>query len=435
MVWCGGIFLYARGDASHWLHVRLQGRPAHRPHSFALPSPRSSRAPSCLSPGAHGALVLDLGSLPGPHAFVSLSTPWVPPTVTCALARTASARILPMPVPMPLAAPTLADRTPLHSMRCVAACLVACSRPCVSFPCPCPFPAPCSCRALRCPCSVPLCCRWPRRLAHAFALAPCRVRPSLPLVHVLTHSPSRLPSPAPRSRGRHPAPPARCPPLPDDAPGVLLPPYLRQCDAWRRTLGRRGKAALGGYGFGSLVWVWLGLVWAWYFAPSLPSAAAAAAPGEAPGARAGATPRAGDVPGAAVVAAARLAGAAVSASFEPGAPSWGGAAGLAAWAAGAVSSAGAGPRVDSSMSAGAAGSCPAGGLISTAASASACSSRSARVSPAHPGETGERERDRRWWRSSCLGEPSESDITDILVGMRGGRCALPTTSWCICVVP
>ena len=132
------------------------------------------------------------------------------------------------------------------------------------------------------------------------------------------------------------------PPLPDHAPGVLLPPQLRQRDAWRRTLGRRGvtgrgcpvgKAALGGYGLGGLVWVWLGLVWARYFAPSLPSAAAAAAPGEAPGARAGATSRAGGVPGAAVGAAARLAGAAVSAPCAPGVPSGGGAAGLAAWAA------------------------------------------------------------------------------------------------------
>ena len=34
-----------------------------------------------------------------------------------------------------------------------------------------------------------------------------------------------------------------------------------------------------------------------------------------------------------------------------------------------------------------------------------------------------------------LGEPSEPDITDDLVGMRGGRCALPTTSWCLSVVP
>ena len=44
-------------------------------------------------------------------------------------------------------------------------------------------------------------------------------------------------------------------------------------------------------------------------------------------------------------------------------------------------------------------------------------------------------RDRRWWRSSYWGGPSESDITVILVGMRGGRCALSTTSRCICVVP
>ena len=79
--------------------------------------------------------------------------------------------------------------------------------------------------------------------------------------------------------------------------------------------------------------------------------------------------------------------------------------------------------------------CPAGGPTGTAASASLRSSRSAGVSPAHSGETGERERDRRWWRLSRWGEPSESDITVILVGMRGGRYTLPTTSRCISVVP
>ena len=146
-------------------------------------------------------------------------------------------------------------------------------------------------------------------------------------------------------------------------------------------------------------------------------------------------PRAGGAPRAVVGAAARLAGAAVSPPCAPGAPSGGGAAGLAAWAAGAVSSAGAGPRVDGPVSADAAPGCPAGGPTGTAASASRRSSRSARVSPAHPGETGEREQDRRWWRWSCWGEPSESDILVILAGMRGGRCAHPTTSWCICVVP
>ena len=118
-----------------------------------------------------------------------------------------------------------------------------------------------------------------------------------------------------------------------------------------------------------------------------------------------------------------------------GSPARGGAAGLAAWAAEAVTSAGSGSRVDRPVSAEAARGCPAGGQTSTAASASLRSSRSAGVSPAHSGETVEWKRDRRWWRSSRWGEPSESDITVIPVGMRGCRCALPTISWCISVVP
>ena len=244
----------------------------------------------------------------------------------------------------------------------------------------------------------------------------------------------------------------------------------------RTCRARPGGKGLGGNCFGGLVWVWVGLAWARYFALSLPTAAAAAAAGKAPVARAGsvlrfrgvlgvaawpaeavarpagaavatprvpsslssaaaaalgdapgscagATPRVGGVPGAAVGAAAWLAGAAVSASCASGAPSRGGAAGLVAWAAGAVTSAGSGSRAGG------------GGPTSTAASASLCSSRSARVSPVHSGEAGERERDRRWWRSSRWGEPSESAITVILVGMRGGRRALPTTSWCISAVP
>ena len=235
---------------------------------------------------------------------------------------------------------------------------------------------------------------------------------------------------------------------------------------------------------GGLVWVRLGLMSARYFAPSLPTAAAAAAPGEAPGARAGSVPRvrsvpgatawparavarlagaaistpgalfpptsaaaaapgscagatpcAGGAPGAAVGAAARPAWAAVSAPLAPAAPSRGGAAGLAAWAAGAVSSAGSGPWVDGPVSAEAARGCPAGVPTGIAASASLRSSRSSWVSPAHPGGTGERERDQRWWRSCRWGEPLESNITCILVGLRGGRCALLTTSRCIRVVP
>ena len=234
--------------------------------------------------------------------------------------------------------------------------------------------------------------------------------------------------------------------------------------------------------------MWVGLAWARYFAPSLPPAAAAAAAGEAPVARAGsvprfcgvlgaavwpaeavaqlagaaaatprappplpiaaaaalgdapgsctgATPRVSGVPGAAVGTAALLVGAAVSALRASGAPSRGGAAGLAVWAAGAVTSAGSDSWVDGSVSAEAAWGCPAGGPTGTAAPASHRSSRSAGVSPAPFGVTGERERDRRWWRSSRWGEPSEPDISVILVGMRGGRCVLPTTSRCISVVP
>ena len=234
--------------------------------------------------------------------------------------------------------------------------------------------------------------------------------------------------------------------------------------------------------------MWVGLAWAQYFAPSLPTAAAAAAAGEAPVARAGsvprfcgvlgaaewpaeavarlagaavasprapsrlpsaaaaalgdapgscagASPRVGGVPGAAVGATAWLAGAAVSAPRASGAPSRGVVAGLAVWAAGAVTSASSGSCVDDPVSAEAARGCPAGGPTGTAASASLRSSRSAGVSPAYSGDTGERERDRRWWLSSGWGEPSESDITVIVVGMRGGRCALPTTSRCISVVP
>ena len=52
-----------------------------------------------------------------------------------------------------------------------------------------------------------------------------------------------------------------------------------------------GKAAFAGYGLGGLVRVWLSLVWERYLVPSLPSARAAAAPGEALGARAGPVPR------------------------------------------------------------------------------------------------------------------------------------------------
>ena len=206
------------------------------------------------------------------------------------------------------------------------------------LPVPLLFPRAVSCvplsaaRALACPvflCSpaaaglgvlpVPL----PSLLAVCALACPLRPFPGAP--PVASHSSLRIPV----------AGTLRCPctvpRLLDHAPGVLLPPQLRQRDARQRTCGRRGadrqRPPLG------LVWVWLGLVWARYFATSLPSAAAAAAPVQALGAHGGPVPRAGSVPGDAVWpagAVARLAGDAVSAPCAPGASSWGGAEGAAA---------------------------------------------------------------------------------------------------------
>ena len=204
--------LDAGGDAPHRLHVRLPGRPAPPPlpslrHLPAAPVPR----PVCPR-GPTAPLPLPLGPFPAPTPLSPcprrgsrplLPAPWPAP---------------PAPVffPCPCSCPWLRPRSPTVPRSTPSAPwppgLGRCSRPCVSFSCPSPFPAPCSRRAVRCPCPVPLRCRWPWRLAHTFALAPCRVRPGLPPALSLWHSPCRLPSPAPRSRGRHPAPPARCPP-------------------------------------------------------------------------------------------------------------------------------------------------------------------------------------------------------------------------------
>ena len=297
----------------------------------------------------------------------------------------------------------------------------------------------------------------------------------------------------------------------------------------RTCRARPGGKGLGGNCLGQLVWVWVGLAWARYFALSLPTAAAAAAAGEAPVARVGFFPRLRGVLGVAAwpaEAVARPAGAAVA---TPRAPSSFSSAAVAAAGEVPVARAGSVPplsrraggrgvvgpgggaarrgrgrnpsrallallcgcgsllrcarllrrgyppcrrraggrgrgrgvarwgcglrflRVRGPLPGRGGGACCLGGggghlgwprlpgrrrpPTSTAASASLRSSRSARVSPVHSGEAGERERDRRWGRSSRWGEPSESAITVILVGMRGGRRALPTTSWCISAVP
>ena len=102
---------------------------------------------------------------------------------------------------------------------------------------------------------------------------------------------------------------------------------------------------------------------------------------------------------------------------------------------GAASPAVTGSGAGGSGSLGAARGCSAGGPTGTAASASCRSSCCGGAYPAHPGETGGREQDQAWWRTSRLGEPSESDIAVILVGMRGCRRARPTTSQCIGGVP
>ena len=106
-----------------------------------------------------------------------------------------------------------------------------------------------------------------------------------------------------------------------------------------------GGKGLGGNCLGGLVWVWVGLAWARYFALSLPTAAAAAAAGEAPVARAGSFTRFRGVLGAAAwpaEAVARLAGAAVA---NPRAPSSLPSAAAAALGGAPGSCAGATPRV------------------------------------------------------------------------------------------
>ena len=150
------------------------------------------------------------------------------------------------------------------------------------------------------------------------------------------------------------------------------------------------------------------------WAPCLLSCAAAAALGDASGSCAGAAPLAGGVPGAAAGAAAWL--AAVSASCASGR---GGAAGLAAWAAGAAVLGW--PRFPGRRR------------------------RSDHRRLRQPPLLALREGLPRplWGGDGGAGAgpavvavvPPEGPIAVTLVGMRGGRRALPTTSWCISAVP
>ena len=378
--------LDAGGDAPHRLHVRLRRRPAPRPPPFYPPSPPGSHAPSCLSLGARGALALALRPPSGPHASVTLPVPLVPPPVNHALDCTAGARARPVPVPLPLAAAALAQRPSLRPMH-----LGALPAPLRALPVPWPLlrslpcVAPSAARALSPSAASGL--GAPSVFA-PLLLAACAPARSLcvPLgtSPVASCPPLRAPVAGTQLCLR------AVPSFLDHAPGVPLPLQLRQRDARRRALGCRGAdvlrpprgEGLGGEGLGGagvgVAGVGAGAVLCalpahcfccggrWRGAcgpcgvrpspswrpggrgvagrgggaarpgrgrndcdPSLLPSAAAAALGDAPGCCAGATPRVGGVPGAAVGAAAWLARAAVSAPRASGAPSRGGAAGLA----------------------------------------------------------------------------------------------------------
>ena len=110
-------------------------------------------------------------------------------------------------------------------------------------------------------------------------------------------------------------------------------------------------------------------------------------------------------------------------SCGSGAPPASGAAGAAAWVAGAASRAGTSSGDAGSRSLGVAWGCPASGPTGTAASSSLLSSRSAAVSPAHPGKREERERDWRWrW----------SDIVATLSGACGVPFLSPPSASVVC---
>ena len=104
-------------------------------------------------------------------------------------------------------------------------------------------------RAPRCPCSAPLRCRWPLRLAPALALAQaCPLRSSLGTPPVASRPPLRAPVAGTLPR----LPP---PPLPDDAPGAccrrscgsVTPGGIRTGAGGQTGRGlTSGKAALGG---------------------------------------------------------------------------------------------------------------------------------------------------------------------------------------------
>ena len=437
--------LDAGGDATHRLHVRLRGRPAPRPPPFGQPSPPGSHALSRLSLGARGALALALGPFPAP--------------CPCRGSRP------PSPTPWPVRSPTAPRPAPWT--------WAPCPRPCAPFPCPGPFPAPCP--QSRCP--LPALCPPPAAaplLPAARALA-CSLRALLGTSPVASCPPLRAPVAGTQLCLR------ALPSFLDHASGVPLSLQLRQRDARRRALGRRGAdvpcpprgeglrgellrgagVGVGGVGVGAVL-------------RALPAHCCCCG-GRRRGARGpcGVRPplsrRAGGrgVAGRGGGAARRGRGCNPSRAllallcgcgsprrcarflrrgYPPcrrgaggrgrgslglrsplpvrlGPPPAAGAAGLAAPASVAVTSAGSGSRASG------------GGPTSTTClrQPPLLALREGLPRPLRGG--GGAGAAPAVWRSSRWGDPSESAITVILVGMRGGRRALPTTSWCISAVP
>ena len=354
-------------------------------NALPTPGPRPWCALPCLPPCP---CLVFLPLSPAPLPFPQPLTP-VPFPCPCLCPSTcpASLLLLPAPLPVPCACPP-----PLPLALCPCPCPLPC--PVSLLPLPVPLPVPCACPPLLpqavAPCPCPCCLLLPRT-PWPF---PC-VRPLAPLCLRPPRVPALflrlLPQP-PLSSASRPAPPGLPPPFLDPAP-----PQLRQRDAPRRALGRRGadglrnpfwegylgglRLSVAGVGvagigvgavFGALPALRCGRGSPWRSARSL----------------CGARARAGHVRGA----DAWLVGAAAAAPCASRALPGGGPVGAAVWAAGAASRAWAGSRAGGSGSLGAAWGCLAGSPTGTTASASCRSSRCAGVSPAHPGETGERER-------------------------------------------
>ena len=204
--------LDAGGDAPHRLHVRLRGDPAPRPPPFDPPSSPGSHAPPHLSLGARGALALALGPPSGPHrpSLRSMHLGALP----------APLRALLVPWPLPGSLPRVAPSAARALSPSAAAGL---GGPSVFAPLL--FAA--------CALARPLCV--PLGTSPVASCPPLRAHVADTLL-CLRAVPSFL----------------------DHAPGVPLPLQLRQRDARRRALGRRGadvqRPPRGEWLGGKLLW-------------------------------------------------------------------------------------------------------------------------------------------------------------------------------------